>query len=170
MSRRVVITGLGPITAFGVGIEPLWAAMLEGRTAVRRIRRFNPCGFPCKVAAEMSDDAFDVRQVVPKNYRKATKVMCRDVELAVAAAAEGVRDAGLTTRAMNPEAEPTIPPHRMGCHIGAGLIAADANELGAALITSRGENGEFDIAHWGHSGMQNLTPLWLLKYLPNMLA
>ena len=170
MSRRVVITGLGPITAFGVGIQPLWTAMLEGRSAVRRIRRFNPCGFPCKVAAEMSDDAFDVRQVVPKNYRKATKVMCRDVELAMAAAAEGVRDAGLTTKAMNSEAEPTIPPHRMGCQIGAGLIAADANELGAALVTSRGENGAFDIAHWGHSGMQNLTPLWLLKYLPNMLA
>ena len=45
MSRRVVITGLGPITAFGVGIDPLWEAMVEGRSAIKRIERFEPAGF-----------------------------------------------------------------------------------------------------------------------------
>ncbi len=58
----------------------------------------------------------------------------------------------------------------MGCHIGAGLICAEANELCAALWTSRDDNGSVDLHHWGHTGMTNLTPLWLLKYLPNMLA
>jgi len=170
MSRRVVITGLGPITAFGPGIEPLWSAMLEGRSAIRGIERFDPCGFPCKIAAELGADRFEPRKVVPKSYRKATKVMCRDIELAVGAAAAAVEDAGLVTKAVDPEAEPTIPPHRMGCHIGAGLIAADTNELGEALVTSRAENGDFSLHDWGRNGMDNLTPLWLLKYLPNMLA
>ncbi len=179
MRRRVVITGLGPVSAFGVGIDPLWEAMVLGRSGVRRIRRFDPSGFACTVAAELDPDALDIRAIVPKSYRKATKVMCRDVELAVAGAAAAVQDAGLTTRSGagfggggNGEADivPTIAPPRVGCHIGAGLIAAEHDELGAALWTSRGADGTFDLRHWGATGMQNLTPLWLLKYLPNMLA
>ena len=170
MSRRIVITGLGPITAFGEGIDPLWQAMCEGRSAIRRLQSFDPGGFTCQVAAELPPEAFSVKKVVPKTYRKATKVMCRDIELAIGAAHAAVIDAGLVTKGIDGEAEPTIPPQRFGCHIGAGLIAADVDELATALMTSRGSDGQFDLAHWGRQGMQNLTPLWLLKYLPNMLA
>ncbi|MHC4108732.1 MAG: beta-ketoacyl synthase N-terminal-like domain-containing protein, partial [Planctomycetota bacterium] len=120
MPRRVFITGLGPITAFGPGLDPLWQAMVGGRSAIRRIERFDPCEFACKVAAELDAGLFNIRSVVPKSYRKATKVMCRDSELAVGAAAAAIEDAGITTTAGNPGAEPTIPPSRMGCHIGAG--------------------------------------------------
>lgn len=197
MSRRVVITGLGPVTAFGVGLDPLWQALLEGRTAIAPITRFNASGFPCSLGAELPEDKFNIRDVVPKSYRKATKVMCRDIELAVAAAAAAISDAGLVTRAAEDAGAVTVPPHRMGCHIGAGLIAADVDELTAALAASRrtvpsgqlsavgakadsASHGasadapwtmdEVDLAEWGRTGMENLTPLWLLKYLPNMLA
>ena len=112
MSRRVVITGLGPVTAFGPGLGPLWEAMIEGRSAIRRIKQFDPCGFACKVAAELDGDLLNVRKVVPRSYRKAVKVMCRDVELAVGAAAAAVEDAELITKARDPEVEPTIPPSR----------------------------------------------------------
>ena len=183
--RRIVITGLGPITAFGPGLDALWSALCEGRSAIKRITRFDPSGFPCQIAAELPDEMFDVKSVVPKSYRKATKVMARDIELAVGAAAAAVNDAKLITKAVDPEKTPTIPPSRFGCHIGAGLIAADVDELTSALVTSRvpepalvggearspGAAGTpFDLAHWGNTGMNNLTPLWLLKYLPNMLA
>ncbi len=170
MSDSVVITGLGPVTAYGIGIAPLWNAMLEGRSAIGPITVFDPTGLPCRIAATMPDDVLEIRKIVPKSYRKATKVMCRDVELAVAAAAAAVDDAGVVTKAVDPDAEPTIDPDRFGCHIGAGLISADVNELAQALITSRTDSGGLDIGHWGEQGMQNLTPLWLLKYLPNMLA
>jgi 3-oxoacyl-[acyl-carrier-protein] synthase II len=43
------------------------------------------------------------------------------------------------------------------------------NELGAAAVTAL-EAGTFDLRRWGREGMKNLPPLWLLKYLPNMLA
>jgi 3-oxoacyl-[acyl-carrier-protein] synthase II len=169
MRRRVVITGIGPMTAFGTGIGPLWDAMLEGRSAVGPITRFDASNFSCTVAAEIMPDQFRVRDVVPKSYRKAMKVMCSDVELAIGAADAAVRDAGLITQALDPKETPTIPPHRMGCHIGAGLIAADIEELTAAMWNCR-ENGRVDLEQWGDGGMENLTPLWLLKYLPNMLA
>jgi 3-oxoacyl-[acyl-carrier-protein] synthase II len=170
MPRPVVITGLGPITAFGMGMDGLWDAMIEGRSAIGPITRFDASGFDCSVGAEMPADAYDVRKIVPKSYRKATKVMCRDIELAVGAAAAAVADAQLITKGTDPETPPTIDPTRFGCHIGAGLIAAEADELTSALITSRTDDGTVDLKHWGATGMQNLTPLWLLKYLPNMLA
>ncbi len=168
--RRVVITGLGPISAVGVGVDALWSALVEGRSGLKKIARFDPSGFPCKHAGELGEELFSVKSVVPKSYRKNTKVMARDMELAVGAADAAVRDAGLVTIGIDPDATPTIPQDRFGCHIGAGLIAADVDELTAALYTARNEDGEFDVQEWGRNGMNNLTPLWLLKYLPNMLA
>jgi 3-oxoacyl-[acyl-carrier-protein] synthase II len=176
MRRSVAITGIGPVTAFGIGIEPLWSAMVAGRSAIGRVERFATAGFPCPFAAELASEALDIRAIVPKSYRKATKVMCRDIQLAVAAAGAAVADAGLRTRGTDPEAEPTVAPARMGCHIGAGLISAEVEELTGALHGSRRQECDpdgapgFDLARWGAVGMNDLTPLWLLKYLPNMLA
>ncbi len=170
MRRRVVITGLGPVTAYGIGMDPLWNAMIEGRTAIAPVTSIDASAFRCQVAAMLEPDALAIRKLVPKSYRKNTKVMCRDIELAVAAAGAAVADARLVTKGTDADAEPTIAPARVGCHIGAGLIAADVNELTAALVTSQSEDGSFDMQHWGGPGMENLTPLWLLKYLPNMLA
>jgi len=167
--KQVAITGIGPVTALGIGIEPLWTALAEGRTGIRRLEAFDGSAWGCPFGGELHADEFAIRKIVPKHYRKATKVMCRDIELAVAAALAATADAGVVT-AGGGEGDITIPPNRMGCHIGAGLICADVNELGAALVTSRGDDGEFDLHHWGREGMENLTPLWLLKYLPNMLA
>jgi 3-oxoacyl-[acyl-carrier-protein] synthase II len=58
----------------------------------------------------------------------------------------------------------------MGCHIGAGLIAAESDELTQAFASAKDAQGSVDLAVWGSRGMDNLTPLWMLKYLPNMLA
>ncbi len=167
--RRVVITGLGPVTAHGVGIDPLWSALCEGRSALAPIRAFDASGFAAACGGELPAD-FDVKDLVPKSYRKATKVMARDIEIAVGGALTAVRDAGLATRGTDPDNPPTIRADRVGCHIGAGLIAAELDELTSALTASRDAAGKFDPSHWGQQGMQELTPLWLLKYLPNMLA
>ncbi len=167
--RRVVITGLGPVSAHGLGIDPLWQALCEGRSALAPIRAFDARGFASASGGELPE-SYDVKDLVPKSYRKATKVMARDIEIAVGGALTAVRDAGLSTRGTDPDHAPTIAPDRVGCHIGAGLIAADLDELTAALATSKDGAGKFDPGHWGQQGMQELTPLWLLKYLPNMLA
>jgi 3-oxoacyl-[acyl-carrier-protein] synthase II len=168
MARRVLVTGLGTVTAAGVGFERLWDAVLAGESKLARIEAFDPAGFDVRIAGEVRD--FKANKVVPKSYRKATKVMARDIELAVGAADAAVRDAGVTSPGTDPDAEPTYPGPRMGAHIGAGLIAAELDELTGALVESRNGDGRFDLHHWGREGMMNLTPLWLLKYLPNMLA
>ncbi len=167
--RRVVISGLGPITPVGVGIDAMWEKSCSGGSAISRIESFDASGFRSRHGGGISKDLFSVRDAVPKSYRKATKVMARDTEFAVGGAAAAIADAGLITKAAG-DGVPTIAPDRMGCHIGAGLIAADVDELTMALARSVDDDGEFDYATWGEQGMSNLTPLWLLKYLPNMLA
>jgi 3-oxoacyl-[acyl-carrier-protein] synthase II len=171
--RRVVVTGIGLACPLGIGGRNVWEKLLAGHSAVRRIQAFDPSGFDSQVGGEM--DAFRVAEYVPKSYRKSTKVMARDIEIAVVAAYEAVKDAGLRTRCLieRGEAQPPAAPHptRFGANIGAGLICADLRELSGALWTARDpDNGAFSMKRWGAEGMNNLTPLWLLKYLPNMLA
>lgn len=175
MSRRVVISGLGPVSGLGIGLEANWSRLCAGESAIDAIGAFDPAGFDCRIAAEVGP--YKIGDYVPKSYRKATKVMARDIELAVIAADQAARDAGLVTPGTDPDAakagnlQPTYPPERVGCHIGAGLIAAELDELTDALTEARDEaTGKFDLHKWGSEGMGKLTPLWLLKYLPNMLA
>ncbi len=164
--RRVAITGLGVVTAAGVGVEPFRQALMEGRSRVREIDLFDASSFPCRIAGQIDD--FSARKFVPKNYRKSVKVMARDIEIAVAAADAAIRDAGITTQGIDPD-NTDIESDRLGCNIAAGLISTDLDELGMAINTAVAE-GRFDMKLWGQTGINNLTPLWLLKYLPNMLS
>ncbi|MCP4378819.1 MAG: beta-ketoacyl-[acyl-carrier-protein] synthase family protein [bacterium] len=164
--RRAVITGLGVASAGGTGIDEFWTSLVEGKKCLARNAIFNPESFPCHAAGQI--EGLSARKIVPKSYRKAVKVMARDIEVAVVAADLAFKDASVTTRS-DTENEMSIEPGRLGCNVGAGLICCELDELGQAAKTSV-TDGKFDLGTWGESGMQNLTPLWLLKYLPNMLS
>lgn len=172
MSRRVVVTGLGLVTPIGTGASVVWDAILRGQCGVRRIQAFDPSRFDSQVGGEI--DKLSVGDHVPKSYRKSGKIMARDIEIAVACAHEAVKDAGLRTKCLIERGECEGPPNldstRFGANIGAGLICADLTELAGALFTATDADRRFDIRRWGNEGMTNLTPLWLLKFLPNMLA
>src|SRR5687768_18305556 len=133
--RRVVITGVGIVSPLGIGARAHWEALIAGQSAVKRIASFDPSGFPSQVAGEVP--AYKIGDYVPKSYRKATKVMARDIELAVVAADDAFKDAGLQSRAYTDS--PTIPTTRFGCNIGAGLISCELNELTSALHIARGD-------------------------------
>ncbi len=169
--RRVVISGLGPVTPIGIGAPAFWDALLEARSGIRRLQAFDPMRFESQVGGEIP--SLSVADYVHKGYRKAAKIMARDIVLAVAAAHQAVSDAGLRTRCLleRGEAEGGFPVDstRFGANIGAGLICADLPELAEALYGAS-EEGRFSFARWGNEAMNNLTPLWLLKFLPNMLA
>ncbi len=182
--RRVVITGLGAISPHGLGAPALWEALLAGKSSIAPLTRFDPASFPSRIAGTIPP--FKTTEFVPKSYRKATKIMARDIELAVVAADFAVRDAKLITKGIagSTSVDPLKAqgwfqpdPTRVGCNIGAGLICADLDELTAAMAVARNPDNTLSLAKWGKSedpavtsGMENLTPLWLLKYLPNMLA
>lgn len=163
--KRVVVTGIGIVSPLGLGAKVHFDRLLAGDVGIGRITSMDPGGFACQLGGEVP--AYKINDYVPKSYRKATKVMARDIELAVIAADEAFKDAGLKSKAYTEPAE--IDGLRFGCNIGAGLISADLNELTYALNKAR-DGEKLDLAKWGGEGMQQLTPLWLLKYLPNMLA
>lgn len=163
--KRVVVTGVGIVSPFGVGRKVFWEQLLAGTVALRRLDLFDPSGFACQLAGQTP--AYKIGDFVPKSYRKATKVMARDIELAVIAAHDAFTDAALQSRAQTDT--PSFAPERFGCNIGAGLISAELDELTAAMHVAR-DGDRLDLKKWGSEGMSQLTPLWLLKYLPNMLA
>ena len=165
-SARVVITGFGAISPLGMTAGEMWDSLSLGRCGIDKITAFDPVGFDCKLAGQAPD--FKIQKFVPKAIRKAIKLMSRDIELAVVAAAEALAAAGLVTKASDPE-NINIDPTRIAINLGAGLISCDLVELAPAVAVSV-TDGSFDIRKWGKEGLEMVTPLWLLKYLPNMLA
>ncbi len=164
--RRVVITGLGAATCLGLSAGETWEALCRGESGIDTIESFDPVGFTCKIAGEVPE--FKVRKFVPKSHRKAVKLMSRDIEISVVAAADALDDAGIITKGIDPE-KINVEPDRFAINIGAGLISCDLVELAPAVAASAVE-GKYDLKKWGTDGLPLVTPLWLLKYLPNMLA
>ncbi|MEW6355662.1 MAG: beta-ketoacyl-[acyl-carrier-protein] synthase family protein [Planctomycetota bacterium] len=157
MNRRIVITGIGVISPVGIGKEAFWQGLSTGRSGIGRIDAFDVSSCPTQIAGEVKD--FSAKDYVQP--RKALKVMARDIQMAVAAAAVAVEDSRV---------KEAVAPERMGVSLGAGLISSDVGELGTAIAHARDDSGAFDIRKFGAEGMEYLFPLWLLKYLPNMLA
>ncbi len=170
--RRVVITGLGVTTPLGIGIEPFWDSLMSSRCGIGPIQTFDASEFPSHIAGELPE--LKISNYIPKNYRKSVKVMSQDIKIAVTCAYHAVTNAKLNTRCIinrgEADGEPNVDSTRFGANIGAGLVCADLHELAGALVTAVDEDGHMSLERWGREGMNNLTPLWLLKFLPNMLA
>ncbi|UCD49652.1 MAG: beta-ketoacyl-[acyl-carrier-protein] synthase family protein [Phycisphaerales bacterium] len=165
-SVRVVVTGLGAVSPLGLNVEEMWAGLRAGRCGIGPIKAFDPTGLPCRFAGEVPE--YRIQNYVPRSHRKAVKLMCRDIELAVVAAQEAIAASGLITKGIDPE-KINVDPTRMAITLGAGMISADMVELAPATVASVSD-GQFDIQKWGRLGLEQVTPVWLLKYLPNMLA
>ncbi len=165
-SARVVITGLGAITPLGLTVTDMWAGLCAGDCGIGTITAFDPVGFNCKLAGQVPD--YKIQKYVPRTHRKAIKLMSRDIELAVIAANEALVHSGLVTKGIDPE-NVNIDPERVAINLGAGFISCDLVELAPAVAASA-TDGKFDTRKWGKDGLELVTPLWLLKYLPNMLA
>ena len=91
--RRVVITGLGPITPIGNGVDGMWDGVRRGESAVKAISRFDPTGFASRVAAEVDFEPLDF--MTPKKAHR----LDRFSQIALATALMALTDAGLTDAA-----------------------------------------------------------------------
>ena len=162
--RRVAITGLGLVTPLGQSADTVWQSLAEGRGMVRPLEAFRTAGLPNDVGAEIRD--FDLRKSSFPQYwnalRKTKKYLARDIQLAVAAAQLAVVNAGLDGSG--------IDPTRIGIDLGAGLISSELDELAPAIAQAYGSGKSFDFQVWGRESIGMIEPIWLLKYLPNMLA
>ncbi|MDQ3707054.1 MAG: beta-ketoacyl-ACP synthase II [Chloroflexota bacterium] len=96
--KRVVITGIGAITPLGQGRQGLWKGVLAGKSAVKRLDRFDPAPYRSQVAAQIDD--FD-----PLDHLDAQRArrLDRYSQFALAAAQQAVLDSGLCLSASEAE-------------------------------------------------------------------
>lgn len=106
--RRVVVTGIGTISALGNGVEKNWQSLLAGKSGIDRITRFDASDFPSQIAGEVRD--FNAEDYIEK---KETRKMDLFIQYALAAADEAVKDSKLVIDDDNAE--------RVGVLVGAGL-------------------------------------------------
>ncbi len=155
--REIVITGMGVVSPIGIGKEPFWRCLCEGRSGIHPLPLYDDPAVPAPIGGEVAD--FDPKQYV--RPRKSLKVMSRDIQLGFAAADLACIDAGLRDRPVDPE--------RMGVILGAEMIPLDLYDL-TGTYSRCIVDGKFDFERWGQSFTAELFPLWMLKYLPNMPA
>jgi len=125
MSKRVVITGMGVISAIGIGLDNFWQGLSTGKNGVDKISHFDTTGFPTKIAAEVRD--FD-----PNNYldKKEARRLVRFIQFSIAAGQMAVKNANLTITPDN--------ANEIGCLIGSGIGGLDMLEQQCRNLIEKG--------------------------------
>lgn len=121
-ARRVAITGIGCVTPIGIGAEGLWAGLRAGKSAVRRLDRFDPSPFRSHLAAQVEN--FDPTDFIdPSRLRR----LDRFGQFTVASARMALDDAGIDPA--------TEDPCSVGVQMGSALggVAYAEGQLGAFL-------------------------------------
>lgn len=146
--KRVVITGLGAITALGPDVPSLWEGLLRGKSGIRRITQFDASAFPCQIAGEIPD--FD-----PTNYmeRKESRRFPRSSQIALGAASQAINQAGLPS--------PLSDPERTGVVFGTAMGGIERVDEGIRVLRTLGLNrvNPFTVP----TGIPNL-PAFLISY------
>lgn len=125
MKRRVVITGMGSITALGIGADKLWQSVKNGQSGISRIERIDVSDLPTKVGAEIKN--FDPNDFIDK---KEVKRMDRYSQFAVAAAQMAVETSQLDFDSIDKE--------RVGVIIGSGIGGIETLENQHKVLLDKG--------------------------------
>jgi len=121
--RRVVVTGIGPVTPVGTGLEDFWANLVAGRSGIRTIQRFDPSALPVRVAGEVPDFAAG-DWMDAKEARRSDRVS----HFAVAASKLAWDDAGA----------PDVDPARTGVIFSTGIGGLESLLKQHAIFLERG--------------------------------
>ena len=126
-ARRVVVTGMGAVSALGPDVATTWEGLLAGRSGVRRIESFDPSRVDSQVAAEVRD--FDPSAVLDRKDQRRTD---RYIQFGLVVARQAMDQAGLPGRIDGPLAE------RTGVILGSGLGGVATLFDNVLLMAERG--------------------------------
>ncbi len=120
-----MVTGLGAITPVGNDHKSFWASLVEGRSGIATITRFDPSGFNVRFAGEVK--GFD-----PSPYLDAKEIRKTDrfVQFGIAAAKMAVADSRLDLS--------KVDPYRFGVYVGSGIGGMETFERQAAILREKG--------------------------------
>jgi len=125
--RRVVVTGMGAVTALGNDVGATWAGLTAGRSGIRTITAFDPSRVDSRMAAEVVD--FDASHILD---RKDLRRIDRYIQFGLVVAREALDQAGLPDRLEGELAE------RTGVFMGSGLGGANTLFGNVLLMGQRG--------------------------------
>ncbi len=149
--ERVVVTGLGCVSPCGLDVPTTWDALLNARSGIARLTRFDPEGLPSQIAGEVK--GFDSEA---RFGRKAARRVGRFMQYAMAAADEAMVDAGFATVAGTEVSVSGLDPERFGTYVGSGIG-------GFPEIV---EEAEARLEH----GTERISPLFIPRSLINLAA
>ena len=108
MKRRVVVTGLGMVSALGTGVQKKWEGVCSGKSGIGPITKFDASPFPSQIAGEVKD--FKSEDFMDKQQLRRFDIF---IHYAIASARMAMEDSGLKINSSN--------SHRVGCLTGSGL-------------------------------------------------
>jgi 3-oxoacyl-[acyl-carrier-protein] synthase II len=125
LRRRVVVTGMGMVSPLGTGVDKTWQALIQGKSGVARITKFDPTGFDTQIAAEVKD-------FVPENFMDKKELRRTDIfiQYAMASAAMALEDSQLKITPANAD--------RVGVVVGAGLGGLTTIEAYHRVLLEKG--------------------------------
>lgn len=160
-SNDVVITGVGIMSPIGIGVEAFEAGLADAKPGFKQTELLDYISAPDCVGGEITEfTESTAKKVYLRPLRKNVKLMCREIQLGVAAALQAMEHAGLKSG--------DYEPSRVGVSFGANLMQNPPQVLAGGVTKCLTDGTHFDFDEWGQEGMRGLQPLWLLCYLPNM--
>lgn len=124
--RRVVVTGLGAITPLGNSVKNNWESLLQNKSGIKKITKFNVDGYPCTIAGTIEDSLIDEQIISQRDQRRND----RFITLGIIAANEAYLDAGF-----NPNEEEA---NRYGVIIGSGIGGLDSIYKNSLILNDQG--------------------------------
>ena len=142
--RRVVVTGLGTINPLGNTVESSWDALLNSKSGISQISKFDVQGYPCTIAGSIDDNLIDDQIVSQRDQRK----IDRFITLGLLAAQEAIEDSGFKT---NEESS-----LRSGVMVGSGIGGLDTIYKNSSILDNQ--------------GIRKISPFFIPSSLINLLS
>ena len=120
--RRVVVTGLGTINPLGNTVDKSWDSLINSKSGITKISKFQTDNFPCKIAGSIEDSKINEEIVNIREQRK----IDRFITLGLIAAEEAIKDSGFISESDR--------AFRSGVMVGSGIGGLDTIYKNSSLL------------------------------------
>jgi 3-oxoacyl-[acyl-carrier-protein] synthase II len=142
MERRVVVTGIGCVSPLGIGVDETWEGIVEGRSGLTRITKFDASNLPSQIAGEVKN--FKPQDFMPEKLISRVDTF---IQYAIASARMALEDAKLVEVELG---------ERTGVIVGVGMGGVGQVEHYTRILDER--------------GYKRVTPFFIPMIIPNMPA
>ena len=142
--RKVVVTGLGTINPLGNTVQTSWNSLLNSKSGISKITKFEVEDYPCKIAGTIDDSNINDEIVSPRDRRK----IDRFITLGLIAADEAINDSGFI---FNNDSS-----HRYGVMVGSGIGGLDTIYKNSSILDK--------------NGIRKISPFFIPSSLINLLS